>query len=104
VSPAAPDGRTPEREYLLANAGPFSPTSNLISINKPFPNQENRNTTNEMVSASYFVSDSTTFRFRGRDIPKDRHFMRLKLLFRNSANAIVPECTKIMNFNYIRTS
>ena len=102
VSPAS--ASAPEKEFLLANSGPFSPTSTLISINRPFANTENPNTINEMFTASYFVSDSTSFRYRGELRNKDRHFMRLKLLFRNSANAIVPECTKVMDFNYIRSS
>jgi hypothetical protein len=57
-----------------------------------------------MFTCSYFIADSTKFKFRGNEVVKDRHFMRLKLVFRNSANAIVPECTTTMNFNYIKTS
>ena len=98
------DSSGPEKEYMLANAGPFSPTSTLISINSPFPNFENPDSTGEMFTANYFDSNGPIFRFRGQDYHSNRHFMRLKLVFRNSANAVVPEATKVMDFNYNKTS
>jgi hypothetical protein len=98
------DSSGPEKEYMLANAGPFSPTSTLISINSPFPNFENPDSTGEMFTANYFDSNGPMFRFRGQDYHSNRHFMRLRLVFRNSANAVVSEATKVMDFNYNKTS
>ena len=91
-------------EYLLANAGPFRPTSTTISINAPFPNFDNPETTDRMFTCNHFVADSTSFQYRGGSIVKDRFFMRLKLVMRNSSNAIVPESTRIIDFNYNKTS
>ena len=99
-----PKGDQPEQEYLLANAGPFSPTTSIISINKPFPNFNFRETTNEMFTASYHLANQGSFRFKGQTYTTDNHFMRLKLVFRNSANSPVEGATRIMDFNYVRTS
>jgi len=92
-----------EIEYQIANAGPFKPTSSIISINTPFPNFENPNTTNEMFTANYRISDSSSFKFGGVNIVKNNFFMRLKLVFRNGSNSAVPNATKVMDFNYNRT-
>ena len=92
-----------EIEYQIANAGPFKPTSSIISINTPFPNFENPNTTNEMFTANYRISDSSSFLFGGANIVKNNFFMRLKLVFRNGSNSAVPNATKVMDFNYNRT-
>ena len=92
-----------EIEYQIANAGPFKPTSPIISINTPFPNFENPNTTNEMFTANYRISDSSSFLFGGANIVKNNFFMRLKLVFRNGSNSAVPNATKVMDFNYNRT-
>ena len=85
----------------MANVGPFSVSTSKITISFPFINPANpESEAGAITLGTGIVLENSPFYFRGNYIDNNNCIYRLKLHFKNSSNAIIPNSTTIKEFNY----